>query len=80
MDLETSVAPLILRGVTLAGVDSVHESPERRDMAWERLSTDLDSSKLDEMITEIPLDGAVDAAGNILAGSVRGRIVVDVGA
>ena len=80
MDLETSVAPLILRGVTLAGVDSVHESPERRDLAWERLASDLDTSKLDEMITEIPLDGVIDAAADILAGTVRGRIVVDVGA
>ena len=80
MDLETSVAPLILRGVTLAGVNSVHESPERRDAAWERLATDLKTDKLDAMITEIALDGVIDAAADILAGSVRGRIVVDVGA
>ena len=80
MDLETSVAPLILRGVTLAGVNSVHESSERRDVAWQRLAADLKTEKLDDMITEIPLDGVVDAANDILAGSVRGRIVVDVGA
>lgn len=80
MDLETSVAPLILRGVTLVGVDSVHESPERREAAWQRLATDLNTDKLDQMATEIPLDGVVDVAADILAGSVRGRIVVDVGA
>ena len=79
MDLSTSVAPLILRGVTLVGIDSVHESPERRDEAWSRLASDLDAGRLDSIITEIELDGVVGAAGDLLAGKVRGRLVVDVG-
>jgi len=79
MDLTTSVAPLILRGVTLAGIDSVHETPERRDLAWARLASDLDATNLESMVTEIALDETIDAAAQILAGSVRGRIVVDVG-
>lgn len=79
MDLTTSVAPLILRGVTLAGIDSVHETPERRDLAWSRLATDLATSNLDAMITEIALDDVIGAAPELLVGKVRGRIVVDVG-
>ena len=79
MDLSTSVAPLILRGVTLVGIDSVHESPGRRDEAWSRLASDLDAGRLDSIITEIELDGVVGAAGDLLAGKVRGRLVVDVG-
>lgn len=79
MDLVTSVAPLILRGVTLAGIDSVHETPERRELAWGRLATDLDPSSLEGMITEIGLDETITAASDLLDGKVRGRIVVDVG-
>lgn len=79
MDLVTSVAPLILRGVTLAGIDSVHESPARREQAWARLATDLDVALLDSMITEIGLDEVEATAADIVAGRVRGRVVVDVG-
>lgn len=79
MDLTTSVAPLILRGVTLAGIDSVHETSERRDEAWQRLATDLNTTSLESMVTEIGLDDVIDAAADVLAGQVRGRIVVDVG-
>lgn len=79
MDLVTSVAPLILRGVTLAGIDSVHESAERRDQAWARLATDLDISLLDSMISEIGLEEVEATAADIVAGRVRGRVVVDVG-
>lgn len=79
MDLTTSVAPLILRGVTLVGIDSVHEKPERRTQAWERLAADLSATHLDSMANEIGLDEVVDAAQEILAGKMRGRLVVDVG-
>lgn len=79
MDLVMTVAPLILRGVTLVGVDSVHESPTRRELAWNRLASDLDLTLLDSMITEIGLDDTPKAAADLLEGRVRGRVVVDVG-
>lgn len=79
MDLVTSVAPLILRGVTLVGVDSVHESSARRELAWSRLASDLDVNLLDSMITEIGLEDTPQAAADIVEGRVRGRVVVDVG-
>ncbi len=79
MDLETSVAPLILRGVTLVGVDSVHESPARRTLAWSRLASDLDISLLESMVTEIGLEETPQVAADIIDGRVRGRVVVDVG-
>ncbi len=78
MDLETSVAPLILRGVTLAGIDSVHEVAERRDQAWKRLATDLDVNMLDAITTEVGLDAVPQVAADIVSGKVRGRVVVDV--
>jgi acrylyl-CoA reductase (NADPH) len=76
-DLPASVLPFILRGVTLAGINSVLESPERRDQAWGRLATDIDAAKLASMTATVPLDEAEVAAASILEGSVRGRIVVD---
>jgi acrylyl-CoA reductase (NADPH) len=78
MDLPASVAPFILRGVCLLGIDSVMCPLPRRRQAWERLARDLDKSKLAEMTSEIPLDGVVDAGARILAGQVRGRIVVKI--
>lgn len=80
MDLPGSVAPFILRGVTLAGIDSVHAAADRRDRAWARLASDLDRRLLDSMITEIGLDAVPEAAEDILAGRIRGRLVVDVSA
>lgn len=78
MDLPASVAPFILRGVRLIGIDSVMcPQPERR-AAWARLATDLDRTKLDAMTTEIGLADAIARAPDILAGRVRGRLVVDV--
>lgn len=77
-DLPATVMPFILRGVTLAGIDSVHESFERRKLAWDRLATDLDPAKLASMTTTVGLTGAIDTADQILAGKVRGRVVVDV--
>ncbi|HEV1999284.1 MAG TPA: MDR family oxidoreductase [Xanthobacteraceae bacterium] len=77
-DLPTQVAPFILRGVALLGVDSVRAPIERRREAWKRLASDLDRKKLAAMTTEIPLSGAIDAAKAILDGKVRGRTVVRV--
>ncbi|MCB1955390.1 MAG: oxidoreductase [Rhodocyclaceae bacterium] len=78
MDLPASVAPFILRGVTLAGVDSVMCPRPDRIVAWQRLARDLDPSLLDLMVTEIGLDDAIDTAAALLEGRVRGRVVVDV--
>jgi acrylyl-CoA reductase (NADPH) len=80
MDLPTSVAPFILRGVTLAGINSVTVPYQRRVLAWNRLSSDLDAAKLDSMTTVVPFADALRIAEEILAGSVRGRVVVDVNA
>jgi acrylyl-CoA reductase (NADPH) len=78
MDLPASVAPFILRGVCLLGIDSVMCPIERRRIAWERLARDLDKSKLSEITSEISLDQVADAGAKILAGQVRGRIVVKI--
>lgn len=78
MDLPASVAPFILRGVCLLGIDSVMCPIERRRIAWTRLARDLDKSKLAEMTGEISLDQVADAGAKILAGQVRGRIVVKI--
>jgi acrylyl-CoA reductase (NADPH) len=76
MGLPATVAPFILRGVTLAGVDSVMcPRPERLE-AWRRLARDLDPGLLESLTEEVPLPGAIPAAGRLLAGQVRGRIVV----
>jgi acrylyl-CoA reductase (NADPH) len=78
LDLPTSVAPFILRGVSLLGIDSVYcPLPVRRE-AWRRLAADLDRKKLAAMATEIPLDKVAAAAPEIMAGKIRGRIVVRV--
>ncbi len=78
MDLPASVAPFILRGVCLLGIDSVMCPIERRRAAWTRLARDLDKSKLTEITSEIPLDQVMEAGAKILAGQVRGRIVVKI--
>jgi acrylyl-CoA reductase (NADPH) len=79
MDLPASVAPFILRNVTLAGVDSVMSPRPLRQQAWERLARDLDPAKLESMVHEIGLSGAPDAAARMIAGQVRGRYVVRIG-
>ena len=79
MDLPGSVAPFILRGVCLYGIDSVMCPLPRRKEAWKRLETDLDRQKLAAMTTEIALSGVPEAAAAILKGEVRGRIVVKIG-
>jgi acrylyl-CoA reductase (NADPH) len=80
MDLPTSVAPFILRGVTLAGVNSVTVPHDRRVVAWQRLAADLDPDKLAAMTSVVPLADVVRVAHEILDGQVRGRVVVDVNA
>jgi acrylyl-CoA reductase (NADPH) len=78
MDLPGSVAPFILRGVTLAGVDSVMAPKERRLRAWARLAEHLDAAALDALTTTRPLADAPQLAPDILAGKVRGRVVLTV--
>lgn len=78
MDLPASVAPFILRGVSLLGVDSVMCPMDRRREAWRRLATDLDHKKLATITTEIGLGQVIETAPSILAGKVRGRIVVRI--
>jgi acrylyl-CoA reductase (NADPH) len=80
LDLPGTVAPFILRGVTLAGIDSVRAPKFKRIEAWARLAHDLDLGKLEQMSTMIGLDQVVDVAPRLLAGEVRGRTVVDVNA
>ena len=79
MDLPASVAPFILRGVCLYGIDSVMCPLPHRQEAWKRLETDLDRQKLATMTREIGLAGVPEAAASLLAGQVRGRIVVKIG-
>lgn len=79
MDLPTSVAPFILRGVCLYGIDSVMCPLSRRKEAWKRLETDLDRPKLAAITQEIGLSGLPEAAAAILKGEVRGRLVVKIG-
>jgi acrylyl-CoA reductase (NADPH) len=80
MDFPATVAPFILRGCTLVGVDSVMCPLAVRRQAWQRLASDLDRGKLDALTRVVPLAGAFDVAREILAGQVRGRVVVDVNA
>jgi acrylyl-CoA reductase (NADPH) len=79
-DLPATVLPFILRGVSLLGVDSVMAPTAKREAAWARLARDLDLAKLASMTETIPLAKVPDFAGKILAGQVRGRVVVDVNA
>ena len=77
-DLAATVMPFILRGVTLAGIDSVMAPLALREQAWSRLARDLDPALLETMIEEVPLEGALEAAQRLMAGQVRGRIVVKI--
>ncbi len=78
MDFPATVAPFILRGVTLAGIDSVMCPRADRLEAWRRLGTDLDIAKLDMISSEISLEEAIPAATKLINGEIRGRIIVDV--
>ena len=79
-DLTGTVFPFILRGVSLLGVNCVYQPAARRDEAWARLADDLDAGVLDSITSEVPLGEVPRIAADILAGKVRGRVVVDVNA
>ena len=79
IDLPASVAPFILRGVSLIGIDSVMAPRPKRLEAWQRLATNLDLGRLESITTEIGFDGIVEAAHRILDGRIRGRLVVAMG-
>jgi acrylyl-CoA reductase (NADPH) len=79
IDLPATVAPFILRGVSLLGIDSVMRPLPDRELAWRRLEADLDRTKLAEMTEEIGLAEVIPAGRAILEGKVRGRIVVKIG-
>ena len=78
-DLPTTVMPFILRGVTLAGVDSVMAPLPKRQRAWDRLARDLDPGLLEAITTEVPLDAAIAKAHELMSGQLRGRVVVKIG-
>ena len=78
MDLPATVAPFILRGVSLLGIDSVMAPKQLRLEAWRRIGSDLDHAKLAALSTTIGFDGIIQAAHDIVDGKVRGRIVVDM--
>ncbi len=78
-DMPGTVMPFILRNVALLGVDSVMAPLALRQQAWARLARDLDPALLERMTTEVPLEGAVAAAQQLMAGQVRGRVVVKIG-
>ena len=77
-DFPATVMPFILRGVTLAGIDSVMAPLARRQLAWDRLAIDLDLAKLEAMVEDVPLARAVEKAHDLMAGKVRGRVVVKI--
>ncbi len=79
MDLPGSVAPFILRGVSLLGIDSVMRPMADRHLAWKRLESDLDRGQLAAMTTTVGLDEVIAAAPDIVEGRVRGRIAVEIG-
>ena len=78
MDFPATVAPFILRGVSLLGIDSVMAPKQRRMTAWERLARDLNAGALDSIAQEVALGEAIASAGELMDGKVRGRVVVDV--
>ncbi len=77
-DLQMTVMPFILRGVSLLGVDSVMQPKERRIQAWERIAKDLDLAKLDAITTTIGFADIIPTARDIVEGKVRGRVAVDM--
>ena len=77
-DFPATVMPFILRGVTLAGIDSVMAPLAKRQQAWDRLATDLDAAKLEAIAGEVSLAHAVQMAAKLMAGTVRGRVIVKI--
>lgn len=80
LDLQASVVPFIVRGVTLAGVDTVNAPMPLREQAWARLASDLDPQRLDRMTQVVGLGAAIASATQVLKGHIRGRTLVDVNA
>ena len=80
MDLPTTVAPFILRNVTLAGINSVDAPQALRETAWQRLARDLDPALLASVTRQVALAEVPQVADDLFAGKVRGRVVVDVNA
>jgi len=78
MDFPATVAPFILRGVTLVGIDSVMQPKAARCKAWQKLAEDIDAGLLDRIAQDVPLEQAVAAAQDLLDGKVRGRLVVRI--
>ncbi len=78
MDLPASVAPFILRGVSLLGIDSVMAPKEVRMDAWKRIGSDLDTRKLEALSTKIGFDDIISAAHDIVEGKIRGRVIVEM--
>ena len=77
-DFPTTVMPFILRGITLAGIDSVMAPLAHRQLAWDRLAKDLDPAKLETMVEEVPLSRAAEKAAELMAGKIRGRVVIKI--
>lgn len=77
-DFPATVMPFILRGVTLAGIDSVMAPLAKRQQAWDRLATDLDAAKLEAIADEVPLARAAEMAAKLMNGAVRGRVIVKI--
>ena len=77
-DFPATVMPFILRGVTLAGIDSVMAPLAKRQQAWDRLATGLDAAKLEAIAGEVPLTNAAQMAAQLMAGTVRGRVIVKI--
>ena len=77
-DFPATVMPFILRGVTLAGIDSVMAPLPKRQLAWNRLAQDLDLAKLESLIEEVPLEQAIEKAQALMAGQVRGRVLIKI--
>ncbi|MFP5305541.1 MAG: oxidoreductase, partial [Gammaproteobacteria bacterium] len=80
MDFPASVAPFILRGVSLLGIDSVMAPLPRREKAWQRLARDLEPALLEALSSVVGLADAQRIGGDIVAGKLRGRVIVDVNA
>jgi acrylyl-CoA reductase (NADPH) len=78
MDLPSSVAPFILRGVALKGIDSVMAPLAVREDAWRRLASDLDLNKLNDLTRTLPLEDAIEAAAQIMAGTNTGRVLIKI--
>ncbi len=77
-DFPATVMPFILRGITLAGIDSVMAPLARRQQAWDRLARDLDPARLESMVQEVPLSRAAEKAAELMAGRIRGRVIVRI--